>query len=724
MTRINRRTFLASATAAGALAATHPWNAAGLLAQTATKTFSGTVNLSEGFTVPQGEVWEFDPDVSTTVVVGENVVVRGTLRMRPAAPSVRHVLRFEGVDEGAFKGGGMDVVASDVGLWVMGSGKLDLAGSSKMPWNRTGWDSSWLASDDVRVTPFNAGDYGSGGFAPFGQSDSLPSITIPGRIVPLKPSFLDSGASPFMLDIEAIAQAGITTGYGDGRFGPNDGVTRAQMAAFLVRALGLGSGGSAGFSDTSGHWAEDAIDRLAAAGITTGYGDGRFGPNDGVTRAQMAAFLVRALGLGSGGSAGFSDTSGHWAEDAIDRLAAAGITNGYGDGRFGPGDGVTRGQMAAFLRRGLQLPVPEPSEEGASSLAPEVLNLTRNVVIEGTESGRTHVIIHSAVPQSISYVEIRHVGPRKGEDAVLGRYGLHFHHCGDGSRGSLVEGVVVKHAGNHSFVPHMSHGVTLRNCIAYDVLEDAFWWDVKDRTDDVLWEGCVAALVKADPDFRGFRLAGFVLGHGDRLTVRDCVAAGVHGNVNSAGFNWPEFTEGAKIEGVWDFQDCVAHNNVFDGLFVWQNTGAFHVIESFTAYRNGQAGIDHGAYANSYTYRNSAVVESEHGLLVHANSNASPQLVFSGIGIAGCESAVTLIGSNGDPAGETLFENLSMTDNDVKVTVKGDPSLLKPRNDLFVGTDITPGDVDFVSAKSGSKFTFRLPSGETWTMDSSGNVSS
>ena len=98
--------------------------------------------------------------------------------------------------------------------------------------------------------------------------------------------------------------------------------------------------------------------------------------------------------------------------------------------------------------------------------------------------------------------------------------------------------------------------------------------------------------------------------------------------------------------------------------------------------------------------------------------------MFSGIGIAGCESAVTLIGSNGDPAGETLFENLSMTDNDVKVTVKGDPSLLKPRNDLFVGTDITPGDVDFVSAKSGSKFTFRLPSGETWTMDSSGNVSS
>ena len=82
---------------------------------------------------------------------------------------------------------------------------------------------------------------------------------------------------------------------------PDDVVTRAQMASFLVRALGLGQASSAGFVDVGagGVHAGD-IDALAAAGVTAGCGVAplRYCPGDVVTRAQMATFLVRALGLG------------------------------------------------------------------------------------------------------------------------------------------------------------------------------------------------------------------------------------------------------------------------------------------------------------------------------------------------------------------------------------------------------------------------------------------
>src|SRR5665811_2150173 len=154
------------------------------------------------------------------------------------------------------------------------------------------------------------------------------------------------------------------------------------------------------------------------------------------------------------------------------------------------------------------------------------MNLTRNVRISGTASGRTHVLIHSAVPQAISHVEVRHVGPQEvtddGHEGVMGRYGLHFHHCGNGSRGSSVSGVVVAQAGNHAFVPHESHGITFTECVSHDTSDDAFWWDKPDGSHEISWIGCVASLVRTDPYYRGYRLAGFVLGVGDGSAVRGC----------------------------------------------------------------------------------------------------------------------------------------------------------------------------------------------------------
>ena len=165
--------------------------------------------------------------------------------------------------------------------------------------------------------------------------------------------FSDIGSSPFRNDILWLADQGITSGCAPGQYCPMGVVTRAQMASFLVRALGLTSGGDANlFDDDNGLIHEADINRLATAGITSGCDVRKFCPDQPVTRAQMASFLVRALGLTAGaGTNAFDDDNGLIHEKNINILASASITSGCGPRLYCPAGTVTRGQMAAFLHR-------------------------------------------------------------------------------------------------------------------------------------------------------------------------------------------------------------------------------------------------------------------------------------------------------------------------------------------------------------------------------------
>ena len=107
--------------------------------------------------------------------------------------------------------------------------------------------------------------------------------------------FTDDDTSVHEADIEFIFDRGITTGCADGRFCPEDPVTRGQMAAFLNRTLGLPATGQDFFSDDDTSVFENDINRLANSSITTGCDDDAFCPDDNVTRGQMAAFLNRAV---------------------------------------------------------------------------------------------------------------------------------------------------------------------------------------------------------------------------------------------------------------------------------------------------------------------------------------------------------------------------------------------------------------------------------------------
>lgn len=176
--------------------------------------------------------------------------------------------------------------------------------------------------------------------------------------------FTDDDGSVFEADIEWIAAAGITKGCNpptNDKFCPDSYVTRGQMAAFLVRAMGYSDdGGGNLFVDDNDSIFEADIDRLATAGVTKGCNppdNTKYCPDSYVTRGQMAAFLVRAMGYTEdGGGDLFIDDDDSIFEADIDHLATAGVTRGCNppdNTRFCPGNYVTRGQMAAFLHRAL-----------------------------------------------------------------------------------------------------------------------------------------------------------------------------------------------------------------------------------------------------------------------------------------------------------------------------------------------------------------------------------
>ncbi len=169
--------------------------------------------------------------------------------------------------------------------------------------------------------------------------------------------------------IERLYNAGITGGCGSSPliYCPEDTVTRAQMAVFLLRgehgaAYTPPNASGTIFSDVpSTYWAANWIEQLAGEGITSGCGTGIYCPETPVTRAQMAVFLLRAK-HGSTyvppvATGVFTDVpADYWAAAWIEQLAAEDITSGCGGGAYCPDQSVTRAQMAVFLVKTFNLP--------------------------------------------------------------------------------------------------------------------------------------------------------------------------------------------------------------------------------------------------------------------------------------------------------------------------------------------------------------------------------
>ena len=172
--------------------------------------------------------------------------------------------------------------------------------------------------------------------------------------------------------VEALAARGIFRGTdcAAGSFCPGEPLPRWVMAVWLVRLLDgeEPQAQESRFADIEGSpWWEGHVERLAEARVTLGcdVSPARFCPDGTVTRGQMAAFLTRALNLGSAPSAGFMDTAGSVFEENIDSLYEARFTLGCATDplRYCPRQFVTRAQMASFLNRAF------PNEETGPPLS-------------------------------------------------------------------------------------------------------------------------------------------------------------------------------------------------------------------------------------------------------------------------------------------------------------------------------------------------------------------
>lgn len=170
--------------------------------------------------------------------------------------------------------------------------------------------------------------------------------------------FSDVSTSAYYYEAVKWAQGkGITGGIGNGLFGPNQPCTRAQIVTFLWRAAGSPEPKAmSSFADvsTDAYYAK-AVAWAVENGITTGTGDGKFSPDATCTRAQSVTFLFRAIGKLVDSKAEFSDvlTDSYYA-NAVAWAVENGVTNGIGDGLFGPNNSCTRAQIVTFLFRAYQ----------------------------------------------------------------------------------------------------------------------------------------------------------------------------------------------------------------------------------------------------------------------------------------------------------------------------------------------------------------------------------
>ena len=156
---------------------------------------------------------------------------------------------------------------------------------------------------------------------------------------------------------ESDSHAAYMNGYPNGTFQPNRTITRAEMAAIMSRIMTLSKNdaqNTVAYRDVQGHWAEEAIANVTSAGVMIGGTDGEFRPDDAVTRAETATIIARlqqAALTDDGRVTKWMDANGHWASASIRMLELAGWITGYEDGTFQPNRGITRAEAVVLINR-------------------------------------------------------------------------------------------------------------------------------------------------------------------------------------------------------------------------------------------------------------------------------------------------------------------------------------------------------------------------------------
>lgn len=158
------------------------------------------------------------------------------------------------------------------------------------------------------------------------------------------------------VNIKKLVALGSIGGYPDGRFKPDSPITRAEFATVLVKTFNLPAQEGKGFADTADHWSKDYISAATANRIVNGYSDTQFGPDDFITREQMAVMIVNTAKLNTvteGKSFTDQNQISPWAQKAVATASSNSIITGYPDGSFNPQGNATRAEAVTVIAKTL-----------------------------------------------------------------------------------------------------------------------------------------------------------------------------------------------------------------------------------------------------------------------------------------------------------------------------------------------------------------------------------
>ena len=206
-----------------------------------------------------------------------------------------------------------------------------------------------VRSNQTIAVTFSRNSSGGGGGGGGHTKPSDPDEDIPDESGPADP--FDTGVGNWLNTKDHNAYLG---GYGGGLFGPDDNMTRGQAAQmFYNLLLDKDVPITVSFTDVAPDaWYATAVNTLASLGIVTGYGNGQFGPDDSITRAQFTTIAMRFANLDTSGENIFTDVSeDDWFYEFVVGAIKYGWIGGYPDGRFGPNDTITRAQVTTIVNR-------------------------------------------------------------------------------------------------------------------------------------------------------------------------------------------------------------------------------------------------------------------------------------------------------------------------------------------------------------------------------------
>ena len=198
--------------------------------------------------------------------------------------------------------------------------------------------------------------------------------------------------------VETLNKLNIITGYEDGTFKPEDGVTRAEMAALIARIQGYGETAKAsantGFKDVpASHWASGYIANAAGMGIINGYGDGTFGPEDPVLYEQAIKMVMATLGYTP-----FAEKNGGYPTGYL--AAAQRYDVSLAVANAAVGQAANRGTIAQILENAIDTPLMVQSQWNTNG---EVVY----VIADGTTQSGYATHYKTLMSENLGYVKIR-----------------------------------------------------------------------------------------------------------------------------------------------------------------------------------------------------------------------------------------------------------------------------------------------------------------------------